>query len=335
MATPKDLSTFVPCSATGSKFLYAQKSSILCCEHGSLVIERRFDSHKEDVKLLVADDTSDASRLVISYDASQTAIVWDLATGQDVMQFASFEEITAAAWMQDGKVAVGNTGGSITLVDPMTSDTIFSRTLEEKAVTALAPSTDSKTFAIGYESGTVIVATLQPKFTVLHTLTTSTVPSPISALSWHISTRSAMLAVQARGGDLRVWNMPQTQGPDNHAAVIRTLNKAENPGVGPYWMAWSKNGCIAQHSGSETLLWDVRTKQVTWVSVPTLENVRGLAIYRPGAALFTLGPNHTVQQFDLGSPPTMVVNVEHPEGLLPPPSMADAGPVTLDGDISE
>ncbi|KAF4459215.1 WD domain-containing [Fusarium albosuccineum] len=335
MTSPKDLSTLVPCSATVYKFLYAQRHSILCSEHGSLVIERRFDGHKEDVKLLVADNTSDEGRLVVSYDASQTAIVWDSATGGDVMQFASFEEITAAAWVRDGKVAVGNTGGSITLVDPMTSDTIFSRTLEKETITALSSSADSKTFAIGYESGTVIVATLQPKFTVSHTLTTSTVPSPISALSWHISTRSAMLAVQARGGDLRVWNVPHTQGPDNHAAVIRTLNKAENSDVGPYWMAWSKNGCIVQYSGSETLLWDVKAKQVTWVSVPTLEYVRGLAFYRPGAALFTLGPNHTVQQFDLGSPPTMVVNVEHAEGLLPPPSMADAGPVALDGDISE
>ncbi|KAJ3547806.1 hypothetical protein NM208_g1332 [Fusarium decemcellulare] len=335
MTSPKELSTLVPCSVTAFKFLYAQRHSILCCKHGSLVIERRFDGHKEDVKLLVADNTSDEGRLVVSYDTSQTAIVWDSATGGDVMQFASFEEITAAAWMRDGKVAVGNTGGSITLVDPMASYTICSRTLEKKTITALAPAADSKTFAIGYENGTVIVATLQPEFTVLHTLTTSTVPSPISVLSWHISTRSAMLAVQARGGDLRVWSVPQTQGPDNHAAVIRTLNKAESSDVGPYWMAWSKNGCIVQYSGSETLLWYVKTKQVTWTSLPTLENVRGLAIYRPGAALFTLGPNHTVQQFDLGSPPTMAVNVEHPGDLLPPPPKADAGPIPLDGDISE
>lgn len=69
---------------------------------------------------------------------------------------------------------------------------------------------------------------------------------------------------------------------------------------------------------SETLSWDVRTKHVTWDSIPTLEHVRGLAVYGPGAILFTLGANNTVQQFDLNTPAMMIANVQHPANLLPP-----------------
>jgi len=62
----------------------------------------------------------------------------------------------------------------------------------------------------------------------------------------------------------------------------------------------------------------VRTKHVTYESVPTLANVRGLAIYGPGATLFTLGRSNTAQQFDLNSPAQIVANVQHPANLLPP-----------------
>lgn len=72
------------------------------------------------------------------------------------------------------------------------------------------------------------------------------------------------------------------------------------------------------HHHRETASWDVRTKNVTFENVPTLENVRGIAIYGPGATLFTLGRNNTCQQFDLNSPPILVANVQHPANLLPP-----------------
>lgn len=41
-------------------------------------------------------------------------------------------------------------------------------------------------------------------------------------------------------------------------------------------------------------------------------------MFGPGANLFTLGPNNTVQQFDLNSPAIMVANVQHPANMLPP-----------------
>lgn len=43
----------------------------------------------------------------MSYDAGQTAIVWDLFTGDEIARFASFEPIRVAAWMKNGNVAFG------------------------------------------------------------------------------------------------------------------------------------------------------------------------------------------------------------------------------------
>ena len=74
---------------------------------------------------------------------------------------------------------------------------------------------------------------------------------------------------------------------------------------------------LTQPQHSETSSWDVRTKHVTYESVPTLEHVKGLAVYGPGATLFTLGHSNSLQQFDLNSPPQLVANVQH-VNLLPP-----------------
>lgn len=41
-------------------------------------------------------------------------------------------------------------------------------------------------------------------------------------------------------------------------------------------------------------------------------------MYGPGASLFTLGANNTVQQFDLNAPSVLVADVQHPANLLPP-----------------
>jgi hypothetical protein len=43
----------------------------------------------------------------VSYDAGQTAIVWDCMTGDEIARFASYENLTVAAWMRNGNVAFG------------------------------------------------------------------------------------------------------------------------------------------------------------------------------------------------------------------------------------
>lgn len=109
MRPPKNLKFFDPCAATASMFLYAQGSSIVCSHHDTLTIERRFSRHADEVQLLAVDNQSEvgAGRFVVSYDSGQTAIVWDLMTGDEVARFASYEHLTCAAWMRNGNVAFG------------------------------------------------------------------------------------------------------------------------------------------------------------------------------------------------------------------------------------
>lgn len=177
MPSASNLRFFDPCAATASMFVYAQGSSVVCCHHDTLTIESRFSRHTDEVQLLAVDNQSaaGAGRLVVSYDSGQTAIVWDLMTGDEVARFASYEHLTAAAWVRNGSVAfgerktstpfscpfppspalvskthgTGNTQGSIILFEPSTSEYISSRTLDQIEVTALAPSCDCRTFAIG------------------------------------------------------------------------------------------------------------------------------------------------------------------------------------------
>jgi len=314
---------FEPSAATASMFLYAQGASIVCAHHDTLTIERRFARHGEEVQLLAVDNVSDvgAGRLVVSYDAGQTAIVWDILTGDEVARFASYENLTCAAWMRNGNVAFGNIQGNVILFEPTTSEHISARTIDQISITAIAPAADCRTFAIGYQNGSLLIATLQPRFTILHNLTTSRGPSPIVTLAWHASSsrqKSDMLAVQTNDGDLRVWSVSKAYNSDDPAKVVRLLKRTENYLAGPNWMGWSKNGRIIQYSEGETISWDVRTKHVTYDTIPTLDNIRGLAVYGPGASLFTLGANNTVQQFDLNAPAMLVANVQHPANLLPP-----------------
>jgi len=100
---------FEPCAATANMFLYAQGTSVVCCHHDTLAIERRFVRHSDEIQLLAVDNHSDigAGRLVVSYDQGQTAIVWDLLTGDEVARFASYENLTCASWMRNGNVAFG------------------------------------------------------------------------------------------------------------------------------------------------------------------------------------------------------------------------------------
>ncbi|OAA46175.1 WD40 repeat-like-containing domain protein [Metarhizium rileyi] len=341
MPPVKELKFFDSCAATASMFLYAQGSSIVCCHHDSLTIETRFSRHTGAVEFLAVDNQSEAGggRLVVSYDTSETALIWDLMTGDVVATLNCTDICTTAAWMRNGNVAFGTAQGVISLFEPRTSEWSSSRTIDQIAVTALAPSADCRTFAIGYQNGSLLIATLQPRFTILHSLTTSRAPSPIVTLAWHASStrqKSDMLAVQTHDGDLRVWSVSKNYSVDDPAKVVRILRRRESSAAGPNWMGWSKNGRVIQFSDSETLSWDVRTKHVTFDSIPTLEHVKGLAVYGPGATLFTLGPNGTVQQFDLNSPSIMVANVQHPIHLLPPsppnsieePSNASAHSVT-------
>ncbi|EOD47121.1 putative wd g-beta repeat protein [Neofusicoccum parvum UCRNP2] len=320
--TPK-AAEFEPCAATASFFLYAQRNVILCLHHDTLAIERRLSLHREDVAWIAVDNVSErgAGRLVVSYDVGNTAIVWDLLTGDEVARFAAYEQINVATFMRNGNVAFGNAQGNVILFEPSTSEHISARTIFDP-ITALAPAADCRTFAIGFQNGSILIVTLQPAFTILHTLTTPKAPSPIINLAWHGSSskqKSEMLATQTSDGDLRVWSVPKAPHTDP-PCVIRILNRSENRETGPCWFGWSKNGRIVQHSEGATYAWDVRTKKVTYDVVPTIDGVTAIANFGPGATLFTLGRNHTVQQYDLNPSqnPMLVANVQHVPANAPP-----------------
>lgn len=104
---------------------------------------------------------------------------------------------------------------------------------------------------VSYHNGSILIATLQPSFTILHTLTTPRIPSPIAGLAWHGSSskqKSEMLAAQASDGDLRVWSVPKSSHGGDAPCVIRVLNKSEQREPGPCWFSWSKNGRIVQYT---------------------------------------------------------------------------------------
>lgn len=106
-----------PCASTASLFLYSQGSVILSLHHDTLAVDRRFTRHQEKISFIRVDNVSErgAGRLVVSYDFSQTAIVWDLFTGTEISRFASFEPLRVAAWMRNGNVAFGNDPRKLTV----------------------------------------------------------------------------------------------------------------------------------------------------------------------------------------------------------------------------
>ncbi|KAI4610529.1 uncharacterized protein J4E87_010783 [Alternaria ethzedia] len=224
----------------------------------------------------------------------------------------------------------GNAQGNIILFEPSTSEHLSARTIFDP-ITALAPASDCRTFAIGYLNGSILIATLQPSFTILHTLTTPRNPSPIAGLAWHGSSskqKSEMLAAQTSDGDLRVWSVPKAQHGSDAPCVIRVLNQKEQREPGPCWFAWSKNGRIIQYTEGQTCAWDVRTKRVSYETVPTTDGIAAICNYGPTATLFTIGRNSSIQQYDINpsnGPATMVANVQHAPANTPPspPSSLD------------
>ncbi|KAH0548067.1 hypothetical protein GP486_008192, partial [Trichoglossum hirsutum] len=313
---------FEPCAATATSFLFSHGSTILCLQRDTLALERRFQRHTEEVLLISVDNLSEqgAGRLVVSYDSGQSAIVWDVLTGDEIARFVSYEHIRVAAWMRNGNVAFGNSQGNVILFEPSTSEHISARTIFDP-ITAIAPAADCRTYAIGYMNGSILIAALQPSFTILHTLMTTRAPSPIVTLAWHGSSsrqKSDMLATQTLDGDLRVWSIAKSTAAEDTARIVRVLNKSD--GIfepGPNWLAWSKNGRILQFSEGQTSIWDVRTKHVSYEPVSTPEVVSGLAIHGPSATLFVIGPSNNILQYNL-NPPTLVANVQHPPVITPP-----------------
>lgn len=99
-----------------------------------------------------------------------------------------------------------------------------------------------------YQNGSLLIAKLDPVFSILYNLSTSRAPSPIISVSWHASSprqKADMLAVQTHDSDLRVWSITRKKSDDG-AKVVRILRRSESLHPGPNWMGWSKNGRVIQ-----------------------------------------------------------------------------------------
>ncbi|KAI9818644.1 MAG: hypothetical protein M1826_001367 [Phylliscum demangeonii] len=242
-------------------------------------------------------------------DAGQTAIVWDLFDGQERARFTSNEDLGAGTWLRHGNVVVGNAIGHIILFEPSTSEHRSARTFGDP-VTALAPTANGRTYAIGYRIGCILIAALQPTFTILHTRATSRASSP---------QRSERLATQTEDGEVRIWSMVKPWHASQEAPrEIRILKRTEHRQPGPNGLAWCnewpRRGAPRRRNLSA---WDVRTQNLTCDLVPTPDVVSGLAVHEITATLFTLGRDHTVQQYDL-HPPTVVAQTQHLPPFPPP-----------------
>nr|POE72031.1 hypothetical protein CFP56_11907 [Quercus suber] len=334
--TPDNDAELAPCAATASFFLYSQRNQVLVLHHDTLAIERRFDLHHEDVLWIAVDNTSERGmgRLAVSYDKGNTAIVWDILTGGEVARFSAYEKMLVASFMRNGNIAFGKhylvrtvhirTHFCANDLRPSNCNSAVSRLQDVCHWVSIIPGPKDCSMLIqsSYMNGSILVATLQPSFTILHTLTTTRAPSKITGLAWHGSSskqKTDMLATQTSDGDLRVWSVPKLQHSEV-PNIIRVLQRAEHQQPGPCWFAWSKSGRIVQHCEGETRSWDVRTKKVTYDVIPTVPDVISIAVYGPTATLFTLGRNHTVQQYDITptSTPMQVASVQHVPANTPP-----------------
>ncbi|KAI5804119.1 WD40-repeat-containing domain protein [Peziza echinospora] len=319
--TPPTKPSLHPCAASSSLFLFGQGPSVVCVRHDSLELERRFERHADNVTLIAVDNSSqEGSARVVSIDASREAIVWDASDGEELARFQPFEEIRVAAWMRNGHLACGDCKGNVILFDPSQNESILAHTTSN-SLCALAPSADCKTFALGYNNGSILVASLLP-FTILYTLhTPSLPPSPIASLAWHASSsrqKADMLATQTRDGDLRVWSVSKAIESGEPPKVVRVLARPEGNRKGNNYCAWSMKGRVVQFTEGLAAIYDVRNKEVTSHPVETPPGVAGITVFATKGVLFTVGEDFTVQQYDL-YPPSVKNSVQHLP-TVPPPS---------------
>ncbi|KAF4554790.1 Hypothetical protein D9617_3g018580 [Elsinoe fawcettii] len=337
--TPENAEQGLQASAATSQFLLVgQGSQVLVLSHGTLAIERRFEKHREDVVWVAVDNVSErgTGRLAVSYDTGNTAIIWDIHTGDEITRFAAYENIKVAAWMRNGNVVFGNSTGNIILFDPATSEHISTRTIFDP-ITAIAPYVDCRTYSVGYMNGSIMIISIHPTFTIHYTLTTQRRPSPVATVAWHSGAgrhKTDMLATQTADGDLRVWNVPKVDGKPHQCLAIRIMSLDEGIVSGPNWFGWSRNGRIVQHSDRRTRLHDMRTKQVVVQPLNVPEGLTSICNFGTTSALFTVHNNWVIQQWDINpdGDAFLVKSVQHIPANVPPSppgSIGDSKGTTL------
>ena len=70
--------------------------------------------------------------------------------------------------------------------------------------------------------------------------------------------------------------------------------------------------------------WDVRTKNITCERIGTAAKIKGVAVYGPGGIAFAVGPDNTVERFDLCPSPPISTTTEVQEPPLTEPPVSPA-----------
>ena len=110
-----------PCSASENLVLHAHGSSVHCLRHESLVLERRFERHNHDVTIISVDNSASytSGSRVVTVDTSRTAIIWDMATGEEISRHCALEDILVATWMKNGNLVFGVFGSTNSSVESL------------------------------------------------------------------------------------------------------------------------------------------------------------------------------------------------------------------------
>lgn len=86
--------------------------------------------------------------------------------------------------------------------------------------------------------------------------------------------------------------------------------------------------CLINVIFSETRVWDVRTKKVAYVAIPTVDDVIAITNHGPTGTMFTMSKPHVVQQYDIDPDrlPMLVKSAQHvptTAPLTPPESVVE------------
>jgi WD40 repeat protein len=210
------------------------------------------------INILALAPAPDGSRFAIGGMGSLELEVWDAATGKVLERFEPAARpdmgdlppnITALAWLPDGKSLVAANDKTVEITDLATRK--VTSVLPERLVLALAVSPDGKQLATGRFDGVTIWNLAERKKTAIHL----NVPAVESI---QFSPDGQRLAAGSTDGTVRMWNLP-----NYNLASSRTFTRPNDAGLDQFlrvfpllvWIAvWIYRWRSSRISPTEVLL---------------------------------------------------------------------------------
>ncbi|KAJ6790424.1 hypothetical protein PWT90_07465 [Aphanocladium album] len=289
--------------ATNLSFLFADGSTIFCCDHETLNIVNEFSAHKYKILLLAIDkdDSSESGRMVASFDQNRRLYVsyLDSAAIREGFDFPYI--MTALEWTDDHDLICGDIKGNLTLISRSSMHRTSLKTDKPAEITALASKSraNSQLVAIGYRCGALKV--VEKRQTTLTFLIKISGSCPIRTMTWNSvsqSQQAEMLAVQSSGG-VRCVSL-------NHSEVTELPSTSRSPFYAYSWMAWSSAGRIMQYSAANLHFWDPLTGDNVSLPFVSPRDVKSMAIDPAKKNLYVLYLDKTILKYELSSSPTPI-----------------------------